>query len=49
MVQIELIGRKETPRTISSNYVNRVKCHDIYDETDEKLQNWCKAGRLSIK
>ena len=33
-VQIELIRRKKPPRTVPSNYVNRVKCHDLYDESD---------------
>ena len=28
------------------NHVDRVKCHDVYDDSDAELQNWCKAGRL---
>ena len=27
-VRIELIRRKKTPRTVSSNHVGRAKCHD---------------------
>ena len=45
-VRIELIRRTKPPRTVSSNYVNRVKCNDLYDESFLELQNWCKARRL---
>ena len=33
-VRMELIRRKKTPRTVSSNYVKSVKCRDLYDESD---------------
>ena len=45
-MRIELIRREKTPRTVSSNDVDRVKSHDLYDDSDAELQNWCKAGRL---
>ena len=25
--------------------MNRVKCHDYYDDSDKELQTWCKVGR----
>ena len=45
-VRIELIRREKAPRTVSSNHVNRVKCCDLYGDSDAELQNWCKVGRL---
>ena len=32
-VRVELIRRTNPPRTVSSNYVNRVKCNDLCDES----------------
>ena len=45
-MRIELTRRKKTPRTVLSNHVDRAKCHDLYDDSDAELQNWCEAGRL---
>ena len=33
-VWIELIRRKKPPRTVSSNYVDRAKYHDLQDDSD---------------
>ena len=47
-MRIELIRRRIPQHTVSSNHVDRVKYHDLHDDSGAELQNWCKAGRLLV-
>ena len=47
-MRIELIRRRIPQHTVSSNHVDRVKYHDLRDDSGAELQNWCKAGRLLV-
>ena len=53
-VRIKLNCRKKQPRTVSSNYVNRVKCHDLYNNESDYSKTNCRidaklVDRLNTK
>ena len=42
-IQIDRIRRK-TPRTVSSNRVDRMKPRGLHEASDAEMQKWCKAA-----